>query len=101
MSEHAIQTGRANNAFAECERVTLQRDGKECPIVVLSVLSIDGRDFALVCAESDLGNDEGLIVFGYGTDGTGNAQLEVITDDEIYDEAFHCFCDLFVEDTEE
>ena len=102
MSEHAIQTSRVTAAFADAERVAIQRnDGSNVNLVVLAVMSLDGADFALVTPEGDLGTADGLCVYGYATDGEGSPSLSVIEDDEIYADAFHCFGDLFIEDEEE
>lgn len=97
MSEPMAGRGQ-ERAYPDAERIVVQRDGADVNLVVLAVTHLDGDDYALVTEER--GNPDAWWLFAYRTDASGNASLEVIEDDERYEELVHLFVD-WIEPEEE
>ena len=99
MREQTQAHAEAMRSFEHAERVHLvEAGGGEVAFVVLAVVDVDGRDFAMVVREEDLGPTldatHNIYLFGYQTDGIGAPALATIDDDDLYTEVLHVCAEL-------
>lgn len=77
--------------FADAERFSLEEDGKIVVWVVLAITDRDGRQYALLAPEGDLGGGEGdmdVMICEYLRDGDGNRSLKDVTDEALYESVY-------------
>ena len=91
--------------FEDAERIPLaQPDGDVAVFVVLSMLELRGRDYAMLAREDELEDldevDMSVYLFEVERLVTGEAKLHRIEDDETYAEIFHLFSAIMDEEDE-
>lgn len=96
MREQTAVDTRVAEAFRSAERIVMLENGQETRLVVLAVVDVDGQDYAMVVRENELGTDGAgaPFLFRYDTDGSGEAILSPIADDDVYADVLHVCLDL-------
>ncbi len=77
--------------FADAERFSLEEGGQVLVWVVLAISERDGRQYALLAPEKDLGGGEGdmdVMICEYLRDGDGNRSLADVTDEALYESVY-------------
>jgi hypothetical protein len=89
----------AGPGFAAPERVVLVEGATdECAFLVLAVLEVEGRDFAILARDRDMAQqhaDPPVLIFEYSVDARGAAVLTPLPDEETYEDVYHLFADLW------
>lgn len=83
--------------FADAERFSLEEDGVERVWVVLALTEREGKSYALLAPESDLGGGDGdmdVMVCAYHRDDDGNRSLSDVSDEATYDALYQEFVEL-------